>query len=77
MKSSSPSSVQQILAKPHPSLDKRSFKMDEDKTEAAWIFAGERPRAASKLAEPVKEPFLAFPNRLDTIGRHCPGNLSR
>jgi hypothetical protein len=32
----------------HAALEKYGFQMDEAKTEVAWIFAGEKPRAASK-----------------------------
>jgi ribonuclease HI len=38
----------ELLDQVHRVLSKHGFQMDEDKTEVAWIFAGERPGAASK-----------------------------
>jgi ribonuclease HI len=37
-----------LLDQVNSTLAEHGFKMDEAKTEVAWIFAGERPRAASK-----------------------------
>jgi sporulation-control protein spo0M len=37
-----------LLDQVNTTLEEHGFKMDETETEVAWIFAGERPRAASK-----------------------------
>jgi len=37
-----------LLDSVHFKLQEHGFAMDEAKTEVAWVFAGERPRAASK-----------------------------
>jgi hypothetical protein len=37
-----------LLNEVDTTLGEHGFKMDEDKTEAAWIFAGERPHTTSR-----------------------------
>ena len=39
----------ELLNQLHDKVLKNGFQIDEDKTEVAWIFASERPKASSRL----------------------------